>query len=124
MKKILVIDDSKFFQQEIEFQLRHSGYNVILADNAYKGVELAKKEKPDVIILDLVMPEVDGIVACLNLKSNPRTKDIPVIVCTSYSNTANAEKAISSGAVGFISKPVDVEMLKNKIEKVLEKKHG
>ena len=124
MVKVLVIDDSRFFQQEMDFQLRHAGYEVIVADNAYKGVELAKKERPDIIILDLVMPEVDGLVACLNLKSNSRTKDIPVIMCTSYSNTENAEKAIESGAVGFISKPVDIDLLKVKIQRILGAEHG
>lgn len=119
MRKVLVIDDSKFFQQEIKFQLRQRGYDVILADDAYQGVELAKREKPDIIILDLVMPEVDGLVACLKLKSNPKTKNIPVIICTSYSNIANAEKAIGSGAIGFISKPIDIEILDAKIRKIL-----
>lgn len=119
MKKILIVDDSRLFRQEAEFILRSEGYEVLSADDGNEGFGSAQKNRPDLIILDLIMPEVDGLLTCMNLKKDRRTKNIPIIMCTSHNPIESIDKAKDAGAIDFIAKPVNFDMLKMKITKIL-----
>ena len=111
MKKILVIDDEHELIKAIGIRLKASGFNVITADNGFDGIEVAKRERPDLIILDLIMPQFDGFQACKRLKSDPETKAIPVVVC-SAAGQKNIESEIKDiGANDFIAKPFDTSKL-------------
>ncbi len=84
MSKILIVDDDKDFAQLLEFDLKKKGYQTVTAHNGEEGMEKALKEKPDLIILDIKMPKVDGYTFVRRLKKENETKDTPLIVLTSY----------------------------------------
>ncbi|OIO37227.1 MAG: hypothetical protein AUJ75_04595 [Candidatus Omnitrophica bacterium CG1_02_49_10] len=107
MKKILIIDDERELIKAISIRLKASGYEVITANNGFDGIDAAKREKPDAIVLDLIMPQFDGYETCKRLKSDPDTKSIPVIVC-SAAGQKNVEADVNNiGANGFVAKPFD-----------------
>lgn len=84
MSKILIVDDDKDFAQLLEYDLKKKGYETVTANNGEEGLERALKEKPDLIILDIKMPKVDGYTFVRRLKKEVETKDTPLIVLTSY----------------------------------------
>jgi len=113
--KILVIDDQPANLSILFIYLDRLGVKVLMAQNGYKGIELAKKEKPDIIILDIMMPEMDGYQVCSELKSNEDTKDIPLIFMSALGETSNIVKGFETGGVDYIVKPVHQEELVSRI---------
>lgn len=105
MERILVADDEADIRQIMKGIIAKEGYEVILAEDGTKAMALAQQEKPDLIMLDFLMPGLNGIEVCKALKKNEATKDIPVIIVTAYPN--QKELALSSGAVDFMSKEAD-----------------
>ena len=89
--------------------LETAGYVVIQAETAEKGIELAKTELPDLILMDLSLPEMDGLEATGALKQDPATKGIKVIVLTVHAMKGDEEKALASGCDGYITKPIDTK---------------
>jgi len=104
MLKILVIDDDRFLAQIYILTLKKVGYEVLLMENGIDGLEAAKKEKPDAIILDILMPGIDGFQVLRELKKNDKTKDIPVIMLTSLSQKEDEEMGMRGGAQAFLTK--------------------
>ncbi len=102
--KILVIDDDRFLAQIYILTLKKVGYEVILMENGTLGIEAAKKEKPDAIILDILMPGMDGFQVLRELKKSDKTKDIPVIMLTSLSQKEDEEMGMRGGAVAYLTK--------------------
>lgn len=102
---VLIIDDLESNLQAVGNTLVSEGFDISLAYNGKKGIEIAKKVIPDLILLDLVMPDVDGYDVCNALKADPTTKDIPVIFLTSMKNHENIIKGFEIGAVDYIIKP-------------------
>ena len=82
MKKVVVIDDEKFILMMIEDKLKSAGIDVVTGEQSIKAVELIRKEKPDLVILDWMMPEISGIEVCRQLKADPELADIPVFMLT------------------------------------------
>ena len=105
MERILVADDEADIRQIMKGIIAKEGYEVILAEDGTKALEVAQKEKPDLIMLDFLMPGLNGIEVCKALKKEESTKDIPVIIVTAYPN--QKEEALNSGAVDFMSKEAD-----------------
>lgn len=103
--KILVIDDSQTDRDNLISILSSKGYMIISANNATDGIELAAKEKPDLVFLDVVMPGENGYGACRTIKKNPETKDIPVYFVTSKNQKADHVMGGMQGASGHIGKP-------------------
>ena len=112
MKKILVIDDlpeNVFMLQE---RLEHDGFEVLTAYDGYAGIEKAKKELPDLILLDVMMPDITGLEVCKILVNEPTTKDIPIILVTAKSGAEDTKEGLEAGAFDYIKKPFNrIELL-------------
>ena len=122
MKKILFIEDEQTIQKAIGDILEPEGYKIINALNGEIGLRLAKTEKPDLILLDLILPKVHGFDVLKKLKEDPETKKIPVIVLTNLEEVKNVEKAIKLGATTyFIKTSYTLEEVTDKIKKIFEK---
>ena len=105
--KILVVDDSKFIIRLLTDILKEKGYTVYSCDNGSSVIEMANKIRPDVILLDIVMPGLDGFDICKLLNGERDLKDIPVIMITAETNSINIKKALELGAFDYIKKPID-----------------
>ncbi len=117
--KILVIEDNKQNLYLVTFILEKGGYEVIQASNGRKGIELAKKNIPDLILLDIQLPSMDGYTVARELKKNMREESIPIIAVTSYAMVGDREKAIEAGCTGYIKKPINPVTFISEIEQHL-----
>src|SRR3954468_17527591 len=104
--RILIVDDILPNIKLLEAKLTSEYYDVICADNGTKAIEMAQKESPDLILLDVMMPGLDGFKVCERLKSDPATGHIPVIMVTALSDAADRVRGLQAGADDFLSKPV------------------
>ena len=119
-KKILIIDDDPLMRRLVHFRLvKHFGHNILEAEDGSKGVELAKSEGPDVILLDWKMPGMDGMEVISILKSHSNTRSIPIIMLTGKSLFGDMEDALSEGAMGYVVKPVGLDKLSRQINHAL-----
>ncbi len=109
-ENILVVEDNVVNRRLVEFLLRSNGYRVLEATTAQEAFELLKTERPDLILMDVQLPGIDGLEATRKLKENPATRDIPVVAVTSYAMKGDREKALAAGCVGYITKPIDKAM--------------
>ena len=120
MTRILYIEDNddNVYMLKLRFQLL-DGFEVLVADNGEKGVATAIAERPDLILMDLDIPVVDGWEASRRLKSDPATHDIPIIALTAHAMAGSREKALAAGCDDFDTKPVDFDRLLQKIDLLL-----
>ncbi len=118
--KILLADDEPDMTRIIGKSLEISGYEVIIASNGAECISKAQCEQPDVILLDNVMPNMDGLTALEKLRSSKRTEDIPVIIVTALADEDSIAKALNGGADSYVVKPFDYEMLRARITMALE----
>lgn len=107
--RILVIDDEPNALEVLSHLLRQNGYEVLLAPDGARGLQRALTEQPDLILLDVIMPGVDGFATCRQLKTSAQTKDIPVIFMTALVETAEKVEGFASGAVDYLTKPLAPE---------------
>lgn len=121
MKSVLVIDDNQDIRENTAEILELAGYKTFTAENGKKGVEVAQREKPDVIVCDIMMPELDGYGVLHLLKKNPETENIPFLFLTAKTERGDFRKGMEMGADDYITKPFeDIELL-NAIEVRLKK---
>ena len=106
-EKILLIEDNPVNRRLAEFLLRSQGYRVCEAATAEEAFELLKAERPDLILMDVQLPGIDGLEAARRLKQDLTTCNIPVVAVTSYAMKGDREKALAAGCVGYITKPID-----------------
>ena len=118
-RKVLVVDDEENITQILEFSITAEGYEVITASNGEEAIEKARKEQPNLIILDIMIPKVDGYEACRVLKSNPLTKKIPVILLTAKGREIDKRLGFEVGATDYIVKPFSPSKLIDKINEYL-----
>ena len=111
MKKILVVDDEPDVVELLESRLRSGGYEVVTASNGEECLEKAVKHNPDLILLDILMPKLNGFETCKRLKENDKTKDTPVIMLTSLAQEKDLSKGLERGVCCFITKPFNPEDL-------------
>lgn len=117
---ILVVDDEKELRNTLKNALESEGYDVITAENGLSGILMAQEKKPDLILLDISMPVMDGFTALFKLKQNPATKDIPVIILTGqYVDEENLERGFNLGAVEYLYKPIKFTELISRVRSVL-----
>ncbi len=114
--KILIVDDNEKNRKLVRFVLRNSGYETLEAEDGEQGIKLAKETVPDLILMDIQMPVIDGIEAFRILQSKPATKDIPVIAFTSYAMSGDRDKLFK----GYISKPINVNEIVSTIKSILD----
>ncbi|MDP2922868.1 MAG: response regulator [Candidatus Omnitrophota bacterium] len=125
MKRILIIDDEKEFCSVLKKNLeRISGYEVIIANDGKKGILEARKQKPDLILLDIMMPQMNGLEVLKKLKEDKETIAIPVIMLTAKSDEASRIEAAYSYGDDYIAKPVDAQTLRSRIEAIFTRKGG
>jgi len=122
-KKILIIDDEKDFCYFVKKNLEAiSNYEIITANKGKKGIQIARKEKPDLILLDIMMPGIDGFEVLKRLKANEKTQDISVIMLTAKDEDESKIKASGLYCEDYLVKPVEKLVLRAKIQKVLSLK--
>ncbi len=105
--KILVIDDDKTIRVMASKLLTKAGHDIVTAENGEIGMRMASRESPDLILLDIMMPGIDGLQVCSKLKSDPSTKDIIVFMLTGKTQMQDIEEALSKGADNYIAKPIN-----------------
>ena len=115
MPKILVVDDDAAIRNVVGMLLAQAGYEVILAEFGQIGYRKAQSDKPDLILLDLMMPVIDGFEVLRRLKENPNTSQIPVIILTAKIDAASERECMNLGAVDYIKKPWDPGELEDRI---------
>jgi len=120
-EKVLVVDDERQIRDLLREFLTSDAYEVILASNGKEAIELAEREHPDVILLDVKMPEIDGIKVCQRLKEEPSTQFIPIIVITGYVD--NKIHAIEAGADDFVHKPINLTELGFRVKSILRTRY-
>lgn len=119
MRKILVVEDNDF-NRDLVVQLLEDMYHVIEAVNGKEGVEIAKSERPDLILMDLSLPVMDGWQATRALKAIDTLRSIPVIALTAHAMVGDEEKALAAGCDEYLIKPLDEDELMQRIEKYLK----
>jgi len=119
MKKILIVEDVEF-NRDLLVQLLEDEYEILTAEDGAAGIELAEREHPDVILMDLSLPVVDGWEATRRIKANAALRRIPIIALTAHAMQGDAEKARECGCDDYLSKPLDEDLLFQKLAQFLE----
>jgi DNA-binding response OmpR family regulator len=120
-EKVLVVDDEKSIRDLLNKFLEREGYEVILASNGEEAIELAERENPHLILLDIMMPGLDGIETCRRLKANKITQSIPVIMASAVTETM--AQALEVGVDDFVIKPVQLPEVSIRIKSILRVRH-
>jgi CheY-like chemotaxis protein len=122
MPKILLVEDNEMNRDMLSRRLIRSGYEVVLALDGAQGLALAASEAPDVVLMDMSLPVLDGWEATRLLKSDPKTRTLPVIALTAHAMAGDEAKARQAGCDDFDTKPVEYTRLLSKIEGLLQKR--
>jgi CheY-like chemotaxis protein len=118
-KKILVVDDSGTARMLGQMALGRSAYDVVLAKDGAEAVQMARKELPDLILMDVMMPRMDGFEACRNIRAQEETRAIPVIMCTTRGEPLNVETGYQAGCNDYVTKPVNTLELLAKVRSLI-----
>ena len=118
-KQILLVEDNLVNRRLVEFLLKSKGYEVWWSSSAPEAFKLLKEKQPDLILMDIQLPEMDGLTATKHLKADPETRDIPVIAVTSYAMKGDEDKAREAGCNGYIAKPLDKAVFLEMVAKTL-----
>jgi CheY-like chemotaxis protein len=120
MKRILVAEDEQDIQELIEFTLRYGGYEVMSVSNGEEAYVSARKNLPDLILLDIRMPVMSGIEACKLLKADPLTKKIPIVFLSAKGQKSEIKEGFEAGAEDYLLKPFSPEELNKRLKELLE----
>lgn len=121
-KRILVVDDEKDITEFLSYNLTREGAKVFAANNGIEAIDIARKMKPDLILLDVMMPEMDGIETCIQLRGKPETKDIIIAFLTARSEDYSQIAGFEAGADDYITKPVKPRVLISRVKALLRRK--
>ena len=121
MAKILLVEDNEMNRDMLSRRLQRKGYTVAMAEDGLQGVAMAASESPDLILLDMSLPLLDGWEAARRIKASPATRRIPVIALTAHAMSGDREKALEAGCDEYDTKPVEFARLLMKIEAILRK---
>lgn len=119
MTKILMVEDNEMNRDMLSRRLERKEFEVVIAEDGQAGVNMALSESPDLILMDLNLPVMDGWEASRQIKANPETKNIPIIALTAHAMAGDEQKALDAGCDDYDSKPVNFKRLLEKIEKNL-----
>ena len=123
MAKILVVDDEPIVHRLLQHHLERAGYEMIGATNGREALELANSEAPQLIVMDVMMAEMDGLTALRSLKKDDDTKEIPVIMITANSHYVTQQESEAAGASLFLTKPFSPSQLLNEIRRLVPGNH-
>lgn len=118
-KRILVVDDEVDLVETVRFSLELEGFEVLVAHNGEEALNQARKESPDLILLDLMLPKLDGYKVCRLLKFDERYKHIPILMLTAKTQEKDRATGMETGADEYITKPFDMDELMNKVKNYL-----
>ncbi len=122
--RVLLVEDNEDNFELVRFLLERAGCEVLAGHNGQEALDLARKELPDLILMDLSLPGIDGWTAARELKDDPKTAHIPLVALTAHTLPGDRKRAIESGFDGYISKPIDVANFGGSITKILNNKPG
>lgn len=117
MTRILIVEDNEMNQDMLSRRLIRRGYEILIAEDGRKGVEMAMSERPDLILMDLSLPEMDGCEATRAIRAEQSVSSTPIIALTAHAMTSDREKALQAGCDEFETKPVEITRLLEKIER-------
>lgn len=120
MPSILVIEDNEWSRDMLARRLSRRGYQVMLAADGKRGMALAQTQSPDLIVMDMSLPEIDGWEATRRLKADPATRAIPIVALTAHAMASDRQKAMDAGCDEYYTKPVDFESLVHGMDALLE----
>ncbi len=107
IKTILVIEDNKLNMKLVNGLIKIGKYRMLEAVDAESGIELIREQRPDLVLMDIQLPGMDGLSATKVIKEDPELKDIPIVALTSFAMQGDEEKALAAGCTGYITKPID-----------------
>ena len=116
MPKILLVEDNEMNRDMLSRRLKRRGYEVVIAVNGADGLAMANSEAPDLILMDMSLPVLDGWEATKSIKADPATESIPVIALTAHAMSGDREKALAAGCDDYDTKPIDLSRLLSKIQ--------
>jgi CheY-like chemotaxis protein len=119
MARILLVEDNEMNRDMLSRRLSRRGFEVLIAENGQSGVDLTVSERPDLVLMDMSLPVMDGWEATRRLKADPNTSTIPIIALTAHAMASDREMALEAGCDDYDSKPVDLTRLVRKIEQLL-----
>ena len=119
-RTILVIEDNEQNLYLTTFLLEQGGFLVVAARSGPEGIELAARIQPDLILLDIQLPQMDGYAVARVLRQNPVLKDVPIVAVTSYAMVGDRERTLEAGCSGYMEKPINPDTFKNDIERYLK----
>ncbi len=118
-KKILIVDDNPYMLQVLQLQLEDRDYETILATDGKQAVDMAAAHLPDIILMDILMPEMDGLQATRMIRQNPQTRSIPILAMTALDSSKAKEECLNNGCDDYIAKPFTATQLESRISKLL-----
>lgn len=119
-KKILLVDDEVSLIEVMKFRLEEAGYEVITATDGFSAMSMARAQRPDIVLLDLMLPKLDGYTVCRMLKLSGVTKGIPIIILTARSSPCDRDRGLETGADAYMTKPIDIPSLLEKISELMK----
>lgn len=120
MSKVLVIEDNEQNLYLMTFLLEKNGFEVVSAKNGYEGILLAEDTSPDIILLDIQLPQMDGFTVIKELRENQSLKDTPIVAVTSYAMVGDRERALKAGFNGYIEKPINPDTFITELKNILK----
>lgn len=119
MKTVLIIDDENYINRLVHFNLLEDGYDVITASSGKEGLDLLKKKHPDLVILDIAMPEMDGFTVMEKMREDDDLKNIPILILTAKVMEEVEKRAMKLGAAGFMTKPFSPSELSKRVDEII-----
>jgi CheY-like chemotaxis protein len=121
IKTILVIEDNKLNMKLVNGLVKFGKYRMLEAEDAESGIELIREQRPDLVLMDIQLPGMDGLSATKIIKEDPDLTDIPIVALTSYAMQGDEEKALAAGCTGYITKPIDTRKFLETLSQYFEK---
>jgi CheY-like chemotaxis protein len=117
---VVLAEDDPDIQLVARLSLKRAGFTVTVVSNGQEALDAVRRQPPDVVLLDWMMPEIDGLETCRRLKANPETAAIPVVFLTAKSQVAEIQRGLSLGASGYVTKPFDALTLGQQVRQIVE----
>jgi len=118
-KKILVVDDDPYILMSLEFLMKKNGFDVMVARNGTEALEIVEKQVPDIVLLDIMMPDVDGYAICKHIKSSKKLKDAKVVFMSAKSKETDIQKGYDLGASLYVTKPFSTRQLLKQVQELI-----
>ena len=118
-KKVLVCDDEPYIVESVSYVVRKAGYEVVIAEDGLEALNAVKREKPDLVFLDIMMPKISGYEVCRQLKEDPATKSAYVVMLTARGQEEDERRALEMGADEFMTKPFSPRKMRAKLDEIL-----